>query len=92
MKLGKEIEIMTTDSVIRNLEKTVKSVSTKIRDEKEINPSQISALAKLVSAMTGLASTLPNYQEDGNPDYVEQIEAMHRRNALKRKGGTDDDE
>ena len=83
---------MTTDSVIRNLEKTVKSVSNKIRDEKEINPSQISALAKLVSAMTGLASTLPNYEEDGNPDYVEQIEAMHRKNALKRKGVVSDDD
>ena len=83
---------MTTDTVIRNLEKTVRAVSNKIRDEKEINPSQISALAKLVSAMTGLASTLPNHEEDGNPNYVEQIEALHRRNALKRTGGTNDDE
>ena len=83
---------MTTDTVIRNLEKTVRAVSNKIRDEQEINPSQISALAKLVSAMTGLASTLPNYEEDGNPNYVEQIEAMHRRNAMKRTGGMNDDE
>ena len=81
---------MTTDTVIRNLEKTVRAVSTKIRDEKEINPSQISALAKLVSAMTGLASTVPNCEEDGMP--VEQIQAMHRRNALKRKGVVSDDE
>ena len=83
---------MTTDSVIRNLEKTVNSVSNKIRDEQEINSSQISALAKLVSAMTGLASTLPNYEENGNPHYVEQIEAMHRKNALKRKGVVSDDD
>ena len=77
---------MTTDTVIRNLEKTVRAVSTKIRDEKEINPSHISSLAKLVTAMTALSSTMPNYEEDGNPHYVEQIEAMHRRNALKRAG------
>ena len=83
---------MTNTPIIRNLEKTIKSISNKIREQSDVNPSQISALAKLVSAMTGLASTLPNYEEDGNPDYVEQIEAMHRRNALKRIGGTNDDE
>ena len=83
---------MTTDTVVRNLEKTVRAVSNKIRDEKEINASHISALARLVTAMTSLSSTLPNFEEDGNPHYVEQIEALHRRNALKRTGGTNDDE
>ena len=83
---------MTNTPIIRNLEKTIKSISNKIREQSDVNPGQVSALAKLVSAMTGLASTLPNYEEDGNPDYVEQIEAMHRRNALKRTGGINDDE
>jgi len=83
---------MTNTPIIRNLEKTIKSISNKIREQSDVNPGQVSALAKLVSAMTGLASTLPNFEEDGNPDYVEQIEAMHRRNALNRKGVVSDDE
>ena len=83
---------MTTDSVIRNLERTVKSVSTKIRDQKEINPSHISSLAKLVAAMTTLSSTLPNFEENGDPGYVERIEALHRENALRRRRAMNDDE
>ena len=83
---------MTTDTVIRNLEKTVRAISNKIRDEKEINPSHISSLAKLVTAMTALSSTLPNFEENGDPGHVERIEALHRENALKRRRAMNDDE
>ena len=83
---------MTNTPIIRNLEKTIKSISNKIREQSDVNPGQVSALAKLVSAMTGLASTLPNYEEDGDPGYVEKIETLHRENALRRRRVMNDDE
>jgi len=83
---------MNTDAILRNLEKTVRFVSNKVRDEKEINPSHISALAKLVTAITSLSSSLPNYEEDGNPDYVSNLETIHREKELKRRKGINHDE
>jgi hypothetical protein len=76
---------MTNQNVINNLEKTIKNLSNKIRKEDSIDPSQITSLAKLVTALTALSGTVRDPMEYGDPNFVRQLEEEAKQRQLLPK-------
>ena len=77
------------DPIMTGLEKTIRKISMDIRRQQESDPSHVKALADLVKAFAQLKETDGpewNYEEDGDPTFVENLEkkSVERREETKK--------
>ena len=67
------------DPIMIGLEKTIRKISMDIRRQEQSDPTHVKALADLVKAFAQMKEmerpdTEWNYEEDGDPNHVENLE------------------
>ena len=79
------------DPILTGLEKTIRKISMDIRRQQESDPTHVKALADLVKAFAQMKEierpeTEWNYEEDGDPNHVENLEkkSVERQEETKK--------
>lgn len=79
------------DPIMIGLEKTIRKISMDIRRQEQSDPTHVKALADLVKAFAQMKEVEKpepewNYEEDGDPNYVENLEkkSVERREETKK--------
>ena len=79
------------DPIMIGLEKTIRKISMDIRRQEQSDPTHVKALADLVKAFAQLKETEKpetewNYEQDGDPTFVENLEkkSVERQEETKK--------
>jgi hypothetical protein len=67
------------ETVINDLEKTIKTICKAIRKDGDCKPEKMTALARLVNSLTSQESQKVDPLMDGDPMFHESLEAPPRR-------------